>query len=392
MMRRGIIALGAVQCINWGVLYYAFGVLLLPMQRDLGASQPVVAGAFSAALLVSAFAAPVVGRYCDAGHGPLLLRVGALAAAVLLWLFAAVPHVATLYAVWAALGLCMAAALYEPAFAIVGRSLVNPRQRLRAFSIVTIFGGLASTIFLPVTALLLDRLDWRWTIATLGVAMVASAGIPVALPVADRDAAESTSADSRRDRGRRTLAPRLRAVTAVFAFASFAGAAFTATAVTAFVDRGITPTRAALLVGLFGAMQLPGRILLMTGRLENPSTLAAMSLALQAAGFFLLVLPPPPFIVAGVALFAVGNGVMTLVRPHLVHSTFEIGQAGTYNGAIARAQQIARAVGPFAAASMAAVVGYRAMFALLAVGLTALATWCWHTVSAPVREIIEEMT
>jgi hypothetical protein len=86
MTRRSIIALGVVQCVNWGVLYYAFGALLLPVQRDLGISQAMVAGAFSVALLVSAVIAPRIGRLCDAGHGVRLLQGGAVVSALLLWM------------------------------------------------------------------------------------------------------------------------------------------------------------------------------------------------------------------------------------------------------------------------------------------------------------------
>jgi predicted MFS family arabinose efflux permease len=377
MTLRTTVALGTSQCVNWGVLYYAFGPLLLPMQRDLDAPPPVVAGAFSVGLLVAAFAAPIVGRRCDAGQGPRLLRTGAVAAALLLWVLALVPHVATLYVVWAGLGLCMAAALYEPAFAIVGRSVANPRDRLRALSVVTVFGGLASTVFVPLTAFLLERASWRWTVATLGLFMAASAGIAAALRVPDRQASVSRTPDAPREVARRAAAPRLRAAMTMFAFASFAGAAFTATAVTAFEDRGLTATHAALIVGAFGVMQLPGRIILMTGLLENPSWLAVVSLALQAAGLAMLVVAPPPLIVAGVALFAIGNGVLTLVRPHLVHTTFDIAHAGAQNGAIARVQQLARAAGPFGAVLIASALGYRAMFAMLAAGLTALAASWW---------------
>ena len=55
---------------------------------------------------------------------------------------------------WAALGLCMAAILYEPVFAIVGRAFADPEGRLRAIATVTVMGGLASTAFLPGTSAL----------------------------------------------------------------------------------------------------------------------------------------------------------------------------------------------------------------------------------------------
>jgi predicted MFS family arabinose efflux permease len=273
----------------------------------------------------------------------------------------------------------MAATLYEPAFASVGRAIANPRDRLRALSIVTVFGGLASTAVLPLTAFLLDRSSWRWTVAALGLLMAASAGITSALIIRGSGGREPAPSDAPHDNAPPVVTPRLSALATAFALASFIGAAFTATAVTAFIDRGLTAPRAALMLGAFGVLQLPGRVLLMCGVLETPPLLAAVSLTLQAAGLVLLVAAPLSFIVAGVALFAVGNGVMTLVRPHLIQTTFAIAHAGAHNGAIARAQQFARAAGPFGATVMASGIGYRAMLALLAVGSSALAAWWWSS-------------
>jgi hypothetical protein len=39
MSCRAVIALGVGQCVNWGVLYYAFAVLLLPVEAELGAER-----------------------------------------------------------------------------------------------------------------------------------------------------------------------------------------------------------------------------------------------------------------------------------------------------------------------------------------------------------------
>ena len=37
MTPRQVMLVGIGQCISWGILYYAFGVLLLPVSTDLGA-------------------------------------------------------------------------------------------------------------------------------------------------------------------------------------------------------------------------------------------------------------------------------------------------------------------------------------------------------------------
>lgn len=99
MARRAVIALGISQCLNWGVLYYAFAVLVLPLQRELGVSTWVVTGAFSLALLMSAVLAPRVGAWCDRGRGSVLMQAGGIGAGVLLAVWTMVPGVATLYVI-----------------------------------------------------------------------------------------------------------------------------------------------------------------------------------------------------------------------------------------------------------------------------------------------------
>ena len=141
MSSRAVIAVGIGQCVNWGVLYYAFAVLLLPVEAELGAERWIVAGAFSLAVLLSAIAAPTIGRWSDRDHGARLMQLGGYAAAGLLGLWALLPSISVLYVVWAGLGLCMAATLYEPAFAVIGRAHQEPAARLRALGIVTLFGG-----------------------------------------------------------------------------------------------------------------------------------------------------------------------------------------------------------------------------------------------------------
>ncbi len=131
------------------------------MQEAFGAPRWVVAGAFSFGLLISAIAAPAVGRLADRGQGPAVMQAGGLLAAVLLLLWALVPTMAMTYVVWGALGLCMASILYEPVFAIVGRAFSDPEGRLRAIATVTVIGGLASTVFLPGTSALVTRFGWR---------------------------------------------------------------------------------------------------------------------------------------------------------------------------------------------------------------------------------------
>ncbi len=140
MAPRAIWSIGCGQLVNWGVLYYAFGVLLLPVERTLNAPRWLVAGAFSLGLLVSAIAAPAVGRLADRGQGPAVMQAGGYIAAGLLIAWALLPTIGMTYVVWAGLGLCMAAILYEPVFAMVGRAYSDADDRLRAIASITVMG------------------------------------------------------------------------------------------------------------------------------------------------------------------------------------------------------------------------------------------------------------
>src|SRR3982750_2160295 len=108
MQSSAVWAIGCGQLVNWGVLYFAYGVLLIPLEQSLGAPRWLIAGAFSLGLLVSAAVAPTIGRLADRGQGPAVIHAGGLTAAVLLIVWAAAPSLLMTYVIWALLGLCMA--------------------------------------------------------------------------------------------------------------------------------------------------------------------------------------------------------------------------------------------------------------------------------------------
>jgi MFS family permease len=63
---RGLVpGIAVTETVSWGILYYAFPVLLLPMERDLGWSRAALVGAFTLAVITSGVAALVVGRLLD---------------------------------------------------------------------------------------------------------------------------------------------------------------------------------------------------------------------------------------------------------------------------------------------------------------------------------------
>lgn len=370
MRSSAVWMLGVGQCVYWGILYYAFSVLLVPMREELGVSDAVVAGAFSLGLAVNALLAMAVGRWLDRGHGPMLLRAGALSAAALLLAWSSVESVAELYAVWIGLGACMALVLYETAFALVTRAINSPGLRMRALASVTVMGGLASTVFLPLVATGVSHLGWRTTLRILvAVWLIASwlleRYVLPALPTIEVAVAEPVIAASRAVPHRRLVLQ----LGAPFVAATFAAMALTTLVIPTLVDKGHSIAAAAWVLAALGIMQLPGRIWLWRkgGIGMSARGLLLAPLLLQAVGLVVLSLTDTLFLAfAGVAIFGVGAGLHTLARPWVVHQMFGVATAGQINGSIARAQGIARAVGPFAAAALYGQVGNAPVFLSLA--------------------------
>jgi MFS family permease len=377
-------AIGFGQLVNWGILYFAFSVLMIPLEESFAAPRWLVAGAFSFGLLVSAAAAPTVGRLTDRGHGPAAMRAGGLLGAVLLITWVFVPTLWMTYVIWGALGLCMAAILYEPVFAIVGKAFADPEGRLRAIATVTVLGGLASTAFLPGTQALVNRVGWRGTVVVLAIALALTTMI--VSQIAFRDLAWSARSLREALTGNETHeAITLRGLSRlalIFAISIVVNAAVSSNLVAALIDRGLAPTLAATVAGTFGIMQVPGR-LLMTNRsfTPHPLSLLIFSFVLQVVGLMTLMVHGTAAMWGGVIMFASGAGLTTLARPFLVLHEYGPENAGYANGVIARSQQLARAAGPVAAAAMAGITGYGAVFATCG-GLLAAAVFVSMTAPA----------
>jgi predicted MFS family arabinose efflux permease len=235
---------------------------------------------------------------------------------------------------------------------------------------VTVMGGLASTAFLPGTTMLVDWTGWRGAVFALAAIMAATT--IVVSRIAFREHAWSSHEVRHAllgagSGGAALRAPGLARLVATFSLSSIVNSALASNIVAALIERRLSASRAALIGGLFGVMQLPGRLLMTHPSFTpRPTTLLIASFAIQIAGLLMLTAEPHAAMWAGVMLFASGAGLTTLARPYLVLQVYGADRAGAANGAIARGQQLARAVGPVSAAALAGMVGYGTVFAALA--------------------------
>jgi MFS family permease len=370
-----VAGLSITETVSWGILYYGFPVMLRPMEVDLGYSRVQLTGALSIGLLTSALIAIPVGRWIDRHGARGVMTLGSCLATVLLLGWSRIESLGALYAVWALMGLAMAATLYEPAFAaVVGWFPLKDRDR--ALLIVTLVAALASTIFMPFEAWLVNRLGWRGALSALAL-ILAVPTIPIHALVLRRPPRASA-----RDRasGPGVAVPGLTlgaaAKTGVFWVLglAFLASNFTTNTVTVHLipylsDRGYSPTLAAAMIGWMGAMQLPARVVFgpLVARFGHRSLTVGI-FVFQAAALAQLALARRLGTLAPmVVMLGAANGMATLARATTIAEIFGPRHYGSISGAIALGANGARAIAPFAAALLqVALGGYEPVFWLLA--------------------------
>ena len=154
------------QLITWGSVFYTFSLLMGPVERELGLSRAESSLAFSLALLADGLMAYPVGRWIDQGHERRVMAWGSAWVGACLLAHSFIDSLSGFYLVWIGLGLGMSATLYAPVFAVVTRRFPNDFRR--AIIIMTFLGGLASTVFIPLSSWLIQALGWRqalWVLA-----------------------------------------------------------------------------------------------------------------------------------------------------------------------------------------------------------------------------------
>lgn len=384
---RSVGALGIAQLISWGTLFYAIGILGPAMRVELGLSELYLFGAFTVGLIVSGTFSPLVGRSVDRRGGRLVLAAGSLLAAGAMALLACASGPATLMAGWALAGAAMAACLYEPAFATLAQHVPAARFR-KAVTLITILGGFASTVFWPVSQLLLDTWGWRTAFAVYaGLHLMVCLPIHlIVIPGITRDAAQGSAAAIDPAAG---AAPRrgLGWLTVAIGAASFVSSVIAVHAVSLLVAQGLTQAQAIWIAMLIGPMQVAGRIaefgfasrigVVALGRAAFGLMTVAAAAILAIDGFGLAAFV---FVVA----YGWGNGLFTIVRGTAPAELFGRAGLGAVLGHLARAGLYSRALAPASFSGMLAVGLTRnaALASLVVVALAALGSYALAARSA----------
>ncbi|WP_030931662.1 MFS transporter [Streptomyces sp. NRRL B-24720] len=367
--RAALPALCLTQITSWGIVYYAFPVLNPEITHATGWPAGATTAAFSLALVVSALAGIRVGRILDRRGPRAVMTTGSLLGTVSLLLVSAAPNLGVFFAGWALAGLAMATTFYQPAFAALTRWWAP--DHIRALTVVTLAGGLASTVFAPLTALLAEHLSWRHTYLALAAllavltipahALALRAPWPPAPPTAPNHADGTTPVT--RTRSFWLLA-------AAFTLSAFAMYAVVVALVPLLLERGYSTAQAAWVLGIGGAGQTLGRTLYAAlARRTTATRRTTVLITLGGITTIAFAVTPGPYVLLIAVSVAAGmvRGNLTLLQATAVTDRWGHTHYGRLSGLLSAPATTAAALAPFVGASLAPLLGgYPHLFGLLA--------------------------
>ncbi|HEX2528645.1 MAG TPA: MFS transporter [Geminicoccus sp.] len=352
-------ALGITQILAWGSSYYLLAVLAQPVMRDTGWPLAWIVGGLSLGLLIAGLVSPMVGRSIERRGGRPVLVLSALLLVIGLTILAIAPGLPVFLAGWVILGLGMGAGLYDAAFATLGR--IYGQGARQAITTLTLFGGFASTVCWPLSALLVSEVGWRGTCLVYAVIQLLVA-VPVyvmALPRANpplrpdprTGPGPSGQPPARMPRPARPVFVLLAIVTTMSAMISTAMSVHLFTVLQA---HGIALAAAVALGALVGPSQVGARAVEMAiARYHHPiwtkiaSALAvAVGLGALWSGF--------PVVALTLVFYGAGIGLESIARGTLPLSLFGAEGYAEMMGRLAMPSLVAQAVTPSLGAVLAA--------------------------------------
>lgn len=375
-----ISALGIVQIFAWGSSYYLLAVFAGPIAADTGWSLSWIVGGLSLGLFVAGMASPRVGEAIRRHGGRPVLALSALLLAVGLLILATALVLPVFIAGWVVLGIGMGAGLYDAAFATLGG--LYGREARSAITTLTLWGGFASTVCWPLSALLIEHLGWRWSCVAYAAIQLGLC-LPLILLVLPGNS-RAAPAPTDRQGSIRLSGPERPAYLIMMAIMVLAGLSVTIVSVhllTMLQGRGLSLAEAVALGALIGPAQVTARLIEMaSGGRHHPIWTLAAAAGLSAVGLTMLALGLP-LVGAAIFLYAAGNGIFSIARGALPLALFGADRYAPVMGRLARPSLIAQAIAPTVGAALLTAAGTDLtlkVLALLAAANISLVLFLWR--------------
>jgi predicted MFS family arabinose efflux permease len=351
---RVVPVLGITQILAWGSSYYLPAVLAQPIARDTGWSLSWVVGGLSLGLLIAGLVSPMVGRRIRGYGGRPVLMTSALFLSAGLLGLAVAPSLPFFLGAWLLIGIGMGAGLYDPAFSTLGHLYGHgARQHITT---LTLFGGFASTVCWPLSALLVSELGWRGACATYAAIHLVLC-LPLYLFALPRRAASSQDREAAKTGSETPSAmPRAKLVFLLLATTIMIGSVVSTVIsvhlLTLLQAREISLAAAVAFGALVGPSQVGARFIeSLIGRYHHPIWTKLASVTSVALGLGLLW-GNLPLTYLTLIFYGAGIGLESIARATLPLVLFGPDDYAPIMGRLARPSLIAQAAAPAIGAIM----------------------------------------
>lgn len=392
--------LGLGQIFSWGSLYYSFPLIVLRMQAELGWSKSSLYAGATIGLAMTAILSYPVGVAIDRGYGKWIMAGASMVALAVMGWWSVTDNILAFYVICALSGAIQAALLYEPAFAVFARHVGASNARA-GITHITLWGGFASTVFIPFTELLITTFDWRVTLLWLGCANFIYGLIYLWLIRPQDDVTHAHTGQQKLAailRDREIVRENLRSslfwlILATLAIYAGMFSAFTFHMYPLLQEDGLSERDVVLAIAVIGPAQVLGRYLVTVYARDLPMRLLGSVIVTVFPVAFALLIPSNPsfwLVCVVFAAYGMANGIFTIVRSFVVPEMLTPHAYGALNGLITIAATVARAAAPLAAAWLWTVNQSYALvlWAIIGASLLLVAgfwTAAWRTLLAQQR-------
>ena len=379
-----VCGLGLTQIMGYGTLLYSYAVLLPIMADELGLGLSDVFGLLSIGFFFGGLSAILAGFAVDRIGGRWVMTLGSVASAGGLWGLSQVTGPIGLTVAILLTQMAAMFVLYDVAFASIAKLRPGPAAQ-SAISGITLFGGVASTIYWPLTLTLSNLYGWQvtWQIHAASVLLICVPAHWFSLRTENGICAPP----EKRKEGSETWPPlqgpaRRQAMIWMvlsFTFSGYIMGALMSLWVSNVEALGHSAAVAVSAGALIGPAKTAGRFFeLIFGRALHPLITSFISLGLMMIGFSILLGFGATF--AGLMVFAVlygmGDGIKTITMGTLPLALFGPEGFGARLGWIAFIRMSVNSSSPFLFAWITEAYGgwtsFSAMALFILMGLGAL--------------------
>ena len=341
-------SLGISQIISFGLLFYAFAQLKTPLAQSAGVNETMILAAVSGALVIQGVLALVIGQWIDRFGGLYIMQGGFLIGAIGLGLLSFYLSFVWICACLVLIGVSYAMCTYEVAFGSAVQ-LDEPKAR-RNISIITFYGGIASTVTWMSVAPMLEFLGLQMTCLCLAGLMLFGAWRFWVLSRCYQQEVPQISKTLEPFRWSILTQSEKRVLVTMGSISTLGFLTFTATSmfwINLFSEKFADPALAVVLASLYGPFQVVGRLIEMKfGHRFDARLSGIVATMLMPLALTMIHSDAVEIAVLAMILFGMGQGVLTVTYGFVTNLYFRASVYGRAKGMMIAPRAVIAAMGP----------------------------------------------